>query len=128
MPRQPEGKLVSATRSLLKERGARPFKIQGDSDNFQEVGIPDLLVCYSGRFVGLEAKMPGNKPTAKQKAVLDEIVAAGGYALVFTTVEQVSSLLAYIDKEVALAPRARALGGDDARRNLLRRSLVQLKH
>lgn len=126
MPRQPEGKLVSATRSLLKEKGARPFKIQGDSDSFQEVGIPDLLVCYKGRFVGLEAKMPGNKPTAKQKAVLDEIVQTGGYAIAYTTVEQVSSLLAYIDREVRLASRSRALGDYDARARLLHRSISRL--
>lgn len=108
MTRQPEGKLVSATRSMLRDRGARPFKIQGDSDNFQEVGIPDLLVCYRGRFLGLEAKMPGNSPTAKQLAVLNEIAEAGGVAAVFTTVEQVSDLLGMIDKEVALAPYHRS--------------------
>jgi len=103
MPRQPEGKLVAATRSLLRSKGARPFKIQGDSDNFQEVGIPDILCCYRGWFVGLEAKMPGNTATAKQNAVLDEIAEADGYAIVFTTVEQVASLLAKIDQEVDLA-------------------------
>jgi len=73
----------------------------GDAESFQEVGIPDLLFCYRGRFVGAEAKMPGNHPTAKQLAVLNEIVEAGGYALVFTTVEQVSRLLSKIDQEVA---------------------------
>jgi hypothetical protein len=101
MPRQPEGKLVSATRKLLRDKGARPFKIQGDSDNFQEVGIPDLLCCYRGRFVGLEAKMPGGKASAKQIAVLNEIADAGGYAAIFTTVGQVSLLLEVIDREVA---------------------------
>lgn len=101
MPRQPEGKLVSNTRKFLRDQGARPFKIQGDGENFQEVGIPDLLVCYKGRFLGLEAKMPGGKPSAKQIAVLDEIAEAGGIAAVFTTVGQVSLLLGMIDKEVA---------------------------
>src|SRR5438128_736954 len=103
MPRQPEGKLVAKVQQLLRARGARPFKIQGDSENFQERGIPDLLVAYRGRFIGLEAKMPGNKPTAKQLAVLNEIAEAGGHAAVFTTVEQVVRLLAKIDQEVELA-------------------------
>jgi hypothetical protein len=100
MPRQPEGKLVANARSLLRDRGARAFKIMGDAESFQEVGIPDLLVCYRGRFIGAEAKMPGNHPTAKQMAVLNEIVESGGYGLVFTTVEQVSRLLSKIDREV----------------------------
>ena len=119
---QPEGKLVKKAREFLTSRGARPFKIHGGDNPFQEVGIPDLLCCYRGRFVGLEAKEPGNKPSPVQKAVLHEIVEAGGYAVVFTTVGQVSLLLAKIDREVdSGAPSSRA---DDYnhRISLLRRS------
>jgi hypothetical protein len=100
MTRQPEGKLVASTRKYLRLRGARAFKIQGGADSFQEIGIPDILCCYKGVFVGLEAKMPGNKPSAKQIAVLNEIAEAGGYAAVFTTIEEVIRLLGKIDKEV----------------------------
>lgn len=100
MTRQPEGKLVASARKYLRLRGARAFKIQGGGDSFQEIGIPDILCCYRGVFVGLEAKMPGNTPSAKQIAVLNEIAEAGGYAAVFTTVEEVVRLLAQIDKEV----------------------------
>ena len=103
MTRQPEGKLIAATRNLIKDRGGRPFKIQGDVDMFQEVGIPDILCCYRGVFVGLEGKMPGNKPSTKQLHVLDEIAEAGGVAAVFTTVGQVSTLLGKIDREVERA-------------------------
>src|SRR5215471_9074324 len=108
MPRQPEGKLVRDARRLIADRGGRAFKIQGGADSFQEIGIPDLLCCYKGRFVGAEAKMPGNTPSAKQAAVLDEIVDAGGYGLVFTTVGEVSRLLSIIDREVAHAASSRA--------------------
>jgi hypothetical protein len=65
----------------------------------QESGIPDLLVCYKGRFVGLEGKQPRGKPSPKQKAVLDEISESGGHTLVFETVDQVAALLAKIDRE-----------------------------
>jgi hypothetical protein len=102
MTRQPEGKLVTYARKTVAIRGGRAFKIQGGADSFQEVGIPDLLICYRGRFVGAEAKMPGNVATAKQLAVLNEIVDAGGYGIVFTKVEQVSRLLSKIDREVEL--------------------------
>jgi hypothetical protein len=120
MPRQPEGKLVQKARALLKSRGARAFKIQGGDESFQEVGIPDILCCYRGRFLGLEAKMPGGKPTAKQKAILNEIVDCGGYSVVFTTVGEVSHLLVMIDKEVA---REGGRNTDDLRRDILQRSL-----
>lgn len=102
MTRQPEGKLVSNARKAVATRGGRAFKIQGGADSFQEIGIPDLLVCYRGRFIGAEAKMPGNHPTVKQLAVLNEIVDAGGYGIVFTTVEQVHRLLSKVDREVEL--------------------------
>lgn len=101
MPRQPEGKLVSRTRKLLKSKNARAFNIHGGDNPFQEVGIPDLLVCYRGRFIGLEAKQEGEEPSLKQKAVLREIQNAGGHALVFESVDQVRRLLAKIDREVA---------------------------
>lgn len=100
---QPEAKLLKGIQKLLNERGARAFKIHGD-DNFQEVGIPDLLCCYRGRFVGLEVKMPGNKPSPVQKVVLNEIVSAGGYASVVSTVGEVQHLLAVIDWEVGRVP------------------------
>lgn len=102
MPRQPEGKLVAQIKKLLVDRGARAFKIQGGDDSFQEVGIPDLLVCYKGRFVGLEVKMPGGKLAPKQNKVLHEIANADGIAAVVTTVGQVSHLLGKIDEEVSL--------------------------
>jgi hypothetical protein len=96
MPRQPEGRLVNSALAYLRGTGGRWFKIHGGDNPFQEVGIPDIIGCYQGRFVGLEAKMPGNKTSPKQQLVLDEIVAAGGYASVFTTVEEVASFLATI--------------------------------
>jgi len=118
---QPEARLLKRIQSLLKEKGARSFKIHGD-DNFQEVGIPDLLCCYRGRFVGLEVKMPGNEPSSVQKVVLNEIVSAGGYASVVSTVEEVSHLLAIIDWEVGRADR----GSNSSRRSrILHRSLEQ---
>jgi hypothetical protein len=93
---------------MIVARGGRPFKIQGGADSFQEIGIPDLLCCYQGRFVGAEAKIPGNKPSAKQAAILDEIADAGGYAIVFTTVEEVSHLLSHINMEVKHVASSRA--------------------
>ena len=39
----------------------------------------DVLICYQGRFYGVETKRPGvKKPTARQHSVLDHIATAGG--------------------------------------------------
>lgn len=66
----------------------------------QEQGLPDLIICYRGRFVGAEAKQPGEKPSRKQIQILDEIEEAGGKTIVFTTVRDVERLLRMIDQEV----------------------------
>lgn len=96
---QPEAQLIKKAKAYINGKGGRCFKIHG-GDPMQEVGIPDLLICYRGRFVGLEGKQPGASPSPKQKQVLDEIEKAGGYAVVFSTVEEVVALLAKIDREV----------------------------
>jgi hypothetical protein len=97
MPRQPEGKLVKRIRVLIADRGGRSFKIHGDDEGFQEIGIPDLLVCYRGFFIGIEVKQPSGKLRPIQRKVLNEIFAAGGVAAVVTTVGQVARLLSYLE-------------------------------
>ena len=66
--------------------------------------------------------MPGNEPSSVQKVVLNEIVSAGGYASVVSTVEEVSHLLAIIDWEVGRADRS---SNSSRRSRILHRSLEQ---
>lgn len=96
---QPERRLVRSIQAYLEGRGARCFKIHGEEGAYQEAGIPDLLVCYRGQFIGLEAKMPGNKPSPLQKMVLREISKAGGTAAVVYSVKEVEALLAELDRK-----------------------------
>ena len=46
------------------------------------LGTPDRLGCVSGRFVGLETKDEGEKPSPIQKVKLELIRRSGGYARV----------------------------------------------
>jgi hypothetical protein len=96
---QPERRLVNRIVRYLEGRGARPFKIQGEEGSYQEAGIPDLLVCYRGLFVGLEVKMPGNKASPSQLHVMRTIEKAGGITAVVYSVEEVEKLLAKIDRK-----------------------------
>ena len=43
-------------------------------------GVPDLLICWRGRFIAIELKVDGEKPDALQFAVLERIGKAGGVA------------------------------------------------
>ncbi len=95
MPKQPEGKIVAKIKDLVVEAGGRPIKIVGSDEGFQEVGIPDLLICYKGQFIGAEVKQPGGKLRPAQRVLLREIYEAGGVAAVLETVEQARILLSF---------------------------------
>jgi hypothetical protein len=99
VPRQPEGKLVAKIKQQIKAANGKPFKIQASEDSHQEVGIPDLLCCVAGRFVGIEVKQPGEQLRPAQRVRLREIYDAGGFAAVVETVGQVAVLLLILEKE-----------------------------
>jgi hypothetical protein len=40
----------------------------------------DIFCCIGGRFVGIEVKVPGKRPTPRQQQTLERIIAAGGVA------------------------------------------------
>lgn len=62
-------------------------------------GIPDLIVCYKGRFIGLECKVGKNKPTVLQAQMIQQIIRAGGYALVVRSVDEVKQVIQAFEKE-----------------------------
>ena len=45
-------------------------------------GVPDIIACYKGYFIGVECKAGKNKPTRLQQRNLDLISAAGGLSMV----------------------------------------------
>lgn len=95
----PEARLVKRIQTYLSTRGARSFKIVGQDEGYQEAGIPDLLVCYRGFFVGIEVKQPGEVPKPRQLYVLDSIADAGGKAAWVHSVEEVEELLSELDRK-----------------------------
>ena len=62
-------------------------------------GITDLIVCYKGRFIGLECKVGKNKPTVLQAVTIKQIINAGGYATVVRTVDEVREIIRAVEKE-----------------------------
>ena len=58
-------------------------------------GVPDIIACYKGRFVGIECKANGGKPTALQKKHLKDIQTAEGFSVVIDelNVDMLESLL-----------------------------------
>lgn len=56
-------------------------------------GIPDIICCYKGRFIGIEVKRPEGKVSKLQEVAIRKIEGAGGIAIVAFSVEDVKRLI-----------------------------------
>lgn len=72
-----EKNFENKVKEILKSKGAYFVKQFGCA--FSKSGVPDLLVCYKGRFIAVELKAEKGEPSALQLYNLDEIRKAGGY-------------------------------------------------
>lgn len=58
------------------------------------MGAPslDFICCHRGYYIGIEAKAPGKKPTARQLATMGQILGAGGIAVSVSNDEELKHL------------------------------------
>lgn len=80
MATTPEGKVKKQVRLVLDKLGA--YYLMPVTNGFGKQGAPDFLVCYQGKFFGIETKAGKGKTTALQELNLNRIREAGGTALV----------------------------------------------
>lgn len=88
MASTPEAKVKKAVRQVLVNLGA--YYVMPVTGGYGNSGAPDFLVCLQGRFIGIECKAGGNKPTALQELNLKNIRDAGGVALVVNEINVVN--------------------------------------
>lgn len=99
MSRQKEGSLQGRIQKLIKSRGGYCFKNHGDMST--EPGRPDIVCCYQGLFIAIEAKIDENKPSAAQGIHCRSIWQAGGIAVIVWSIAEVEKLLWIIDQHPA---------------------------
>lgn len=75
-----EKQFENKIKKLLKDSGAYTIKYWGGGE-FTKAGVPDLLVCLNGRFMGIEIKATRGKPSELQLHNLKQIQKAGGIGL-----------------------------------------------
>lgn len=92
---QPEARIGHKIRAALEARGAFVFKVHGGP--MMMAGLPDLIVCYKGRYIGLEVKTATGKVSKVQELIHRKIRAAGGYCAVVRSVDEATSWLDDID-------------------------------
>lgn len=82
---QAESKLSRDIMKKLRIEGYFCFKVHGNEHMM--AGLPDIIVCANGYFIGLETKMPEkrNHTSVRQDYVHSLIADAGGTAVVVTS-------------------------------------------
>jgi hypothetical protein len=75
----PEKKVKDKVKKLLEAYGAYYF--MPATGGYGRSGVPDIVACIRGKFIGIECKANGGKPTALQEKNLMNIVNTGGFAI-----------------------------------------------
>jgi Holliday junction resolvase len=97
--------MAATKEKLVKQRAVAQLKAMGAyyfyplTGGFGSSGVPDIVCCLNGRFIGIECKAGKGKTTALQDKNLAAITAAGGVALVINE-ENVNQLFDLLAKEV----------------------------
>lgn len=75
-----EKNFENKVKKFLKEEHCWFIKYWGGGE-FTKAGVPDILCCCNGMFLGIELKAPNGKPSELQVYNLKKIDKAGGFAI-----------------------------------------------
>jgi Holliday junction resolvase len=76
----PESKVKEEVKKVLGKM--KCYFFSPTTAGYGKSGVPDIIACINSRFVGIECKASGKKPTALQYKNLDDIKTCGGATLV----------------------------------------------
>jgi Holliday junction resolvase len=82
-----EKHIENQIKRYLDNLGVWYMKVHGSM--YQKSGVPDIIACINGTFIGIEVKRPGGVVSSLQQYNIDEIHRSGGVAFVAYSVEDV---------------------------------------
>ncbi len=99
-----EDRLIGQIMVYLRQRGCYAIRTHGH--DFGEMGvcrpgIPDIVACYRGRFLGIEVKTRKGGVRAMQRREMEAVRESHGVGFVARDVEDVRRVLAVIDRRLA---------------------------
>ena len=94
-----ERDIVTAIKRYLASLGSDVFFWKEHGSVYGTNGVPDIICCYKGRFLGLECKLPGGRLTKLQKRTIEKINRAGGVACRVESVEDAKRVIERVDLE-----------------------------
>ena len=83
----PEGALKKAIKELLTDCGA--FWSMIPEGSYAKTGDPDMVACYKGCYIGIEAKTPTGVQSDWQKLRQQQIESANGFYILARKVDDV---------------------------------------
>lgn len=93
-----EKTIENQIKKYLKDKGAYCVKYHGNQ--FSQVGVADLLVCYKGKFLAIEIKNEIGKTSPLQEQNILMVKKAGGVSFVARSLEDVKRILEDIDRVI----------------------------
>lgn len=100
----PENKVKSEVKKIIDKYGDKIDSYWPVPAGYGESHL-DCILCVNGKFVCIETKAPGKKPTPRQKYRIDMVQRANGIAIVIdgtdatTTYNQLDNMLRRLTKE-----------------------------
>lgn len=97
-----ENQLQAQVWKMVIERYPSAWIFHPVGGPYQKPGVPDLLICIDGYFIGMELKHPKpgesieharNRATVQQRKEIKRINAAGGIAGVVVSVKEAEEML-----------------------------------
>ena len=96
-----ERDIVASIKAYLASLGRDVFFWKEHGGPYGTSGVPDIIVCYKGRFIGMECKLPDGHLTELQKRALRKINDAGGYAYRVESVDDAKKIIEKVDADIA---------------------------
>ena len=93
----PEAKVKKQVKKILDDLGAYHFS--PFTSGYGRSGVPDIIVCYKGKFIGIECKAGKGKLTALQERNIKQIKHNEGLAIVINegNIEELLALVKEIE-------------------------------
>lgn len=86
-----ETKLQRKIQKYLEENNCYHFKVHGS--NYMRAGIPDIICCYKGKFIGIECKIGKNKMSPIQEKHKQEIEESQGIHILAYSLDDVKKII-----------------------------------
>ena len=96
MANTPEKIVKNQVVKMLKAHGIYYFFPA--THGFGRSGVPDVICCAKGKFIGIECKAGNNRPTALQEREMELIRESGG--ITYVTNETTLTLLGTLIEEI----------------------------